>query len=123
MAVARRLTTLALALTVGACGADPAAADDAPAPSLRSGRFGSLRDFVLLDRADPSRGGALFVDRFEATQADWSEFAETPEGRAVAADQVALVGRDERRAHRVVGHLHARPGGARPLPEVEAVEE
>ena len=93
MAVARRLTTLALALTVGACGADPAAADDAPAPSLRSGRFGSLRDFVLLDRADPGRGGALFVDRFEATQADWSEFAETPEGRAVAADQVALVGR------------------------------
>ena len=93
MAVPGRPTIVAFALMVCACGADPAADDVAPSASQRSGRFGSLRDFVLLDRPGAGRGSALFVDRFEATQADWSEFAVTAAGVAVEADQVALVGR------------------------------
>lgn len=68
-----------------ACGAEPTTT--AARPLLRRGPFGSLRDFVLIQQGQPQRAGAaLLVDRFEATQADWSEFAATPGGRAVAAE-------------------------------------
>lgn len=64
-----------------------------PAPP-RSGRFGSLRDFVLLERpAAPGEGRGsswLFVDRFEVTRADWAAFAVSPEGAAVGAADLNL---------------------------------
>jgi hypothetical protein len=75
----------------------PAACDsEAPSqsPSLqRTGRFGSLRDLVLFATGDPVDAEALFVDRFEVTRGDWSEFAASPAGRAVAAAK-AVVGGD-----------------------------
>lgn len=75
----------------------PAACDgEAPSqsPSLqRTGRFGSLRDLVLFATGDPVDGEALFVDRFEVTRGDWSEFAASPAGLAVAAAK-AVVGGD-----------------------------
>ncbi|HEB51690.1 MAG TPA: hypothetical protein ENI87_00390, partial [bacterium] len=58
----------------------------------RRGRFGSIRDLVLVGRVPARAGEALFVDRFEATQADWTEFATTAAGRAVDAREVRLVG-------------------------------
>jgi hypothetical protein len=85
----------ALLLLLAACapatgGGDPVA----PTPP-RAGRFGSLRDFVLLELGgDPAAGagGRLFVDRFEVTRGDWAEFAGTAAGRAVAAESAALLG-------------------------------
>lgn len=89
---------------LGACGnpADNAVIGDrAPAivaanggagSPARAGRFGSLRDFVLFERAEAGADQALFVDRFEATQGDWAQFAATTSGRAVAAGGVVLAG-------------------------------
>lgn len=68
-------------LLVG-CGG--AAADRTGTPP-RSGRFGSLRDFVLFERSEGGSDIALFVDRFEVTRGDWLEFAATAAGRAVDA--------------------------------------
>ncbi|MBX3463079.1 MAG: SUMF1/EgtB/PvdO family nonheme iron enzyme [Planctomycetes bacterium] len=59
---------------------------------VRSGRFGSLRDFVLIERLEHGRVLPLFVDRFEVTRGDWIEFAATPAGRAVDAAVAALDG-------------------------------
>lgn len=81
------------ALLIVACSGEPGGAGSGRAPSLREGRFGSLRDFVLVDREGLDRGAALFVDRFEATQSDWQQFAATPAGDAVAASEVVLRGR------------------------------
>lgn len=81
--------SLALCLLAG-CG------DDAPSDGprlVRSGRFGSLRDLVLFTTGDPVGGEALFVDRFEVTRGDWSEFAASASGRAVGAAK-AVVGGD-----------------------------
>lgn len=54
----------------------------------RSGRFGSLRDFVLTEVP----GGTLFVDRFEVTRGDWREFAAAGDGRAVDAERAQMHG-------------------------------
>jgi formylglycine-generating enzyme required for sulfatase activity len=86
--VLRRLAVLALSWVVVACGGDPGVGVGSVGSNQRSGRFGSLRDFVLVDR-----DAGLFVDRFEATQADWVGFAATDRGRAVAAGDVSIIGR------------------------------
>lgn len=95
-----------LAPWCGACGnssgvADPGSGDLAPEPAAvngvvaapaRAGRFGSLRDLVLFERAEVGAEQALFVDRFEVTQDDWAQFAASPAGRAIAAASVVLSG-------------------------------
>ena len=84
-------------MAVAACApSGPVAATGAdglvPAPP-RAGRCGSLRDLVLVDVSmSGSRQRQLFVDRFEVTRGDWLEFAATPAGEAVQADQAALLG-------------------------------
>lgn len=60
----------------------------------RKGRFGSLRDLVLFPSADGLDANALFVDRFEATRADWNDFAATPAGEAVGAGTISVGGDD-----------------------------
>ena len=77
----------ALLLTV-ACKEGAPAASGSQTASQRTGRFGALRDLVLVDSSE-----GLFVDRFESTQKDWAEFAATPAGAAAGAGEVALVGR------------------------------
>lgn len=52
-----------------------------PASLLRGGRFGSLRDLVLFDRAERD-GGPFFLDRFEATRQDFADFSASREGAA-----------------------------------------
>ena len=85
-------TLLGLALLAGC--ADDAAPNAARSGfDARGGRFGSLRDFYLLESADGEAAAGLLVDRFEATQRDWVEFAATRAGAAVAADAVPIVGR------------------------------
>ena len=82
------------ALLVCACQGEDGGPRPDPGRDLRQGRFGSLRDFVLVDRAAaPSAARALFVDRFEATQADWRDFAASSAGQAVDARAVVLSGR------------------------------
>jgi hypothetical protein len=93
--VARPSTRAAWALGAwvllpAACGSDAAPAT-AATPS-RAGRFGSLRDFVLIEHAPHGRVESLFVDRFEVTRGDWAEFAATAAGRAVDAATAVLVG-------------------------------
>jgi hypothetical protein len=61
------------ATTVFACGCD-GAAEDAADVLQRRGRFGSMRDLVLLERS-VAAGGPFFLDRFEVTRGDWHEFA------------------------------------------------
>lgn len=67
----------------------------APQALARTGRLGSFRDLVLFERA-PSLGGPFFLDRFEVTRADWTEFARTPTGIANAAPMpvIAVVSDD-----------------------------
>lgn len=50
-------------------------------PLARRGELGSLRDLVLFWRG-PAAGGPFFLDRFEATRADFAEFAASPAGVA-----------------------------------------
>lgn len=86
----RVLLSLALLCLPSACDREA----PSQSPSLqRSGRFGSLRDLVMFATGDPIDAGALFVDRFEVTRGDWSEFAASPAGRAVGAAR-AVVGGD-----------------------------
>lgn len=82
---------LALLLAAAAACGDRAPSG-AEATPPRAGRFGSLRDFVLIERGTRDRTAPLFVDRFEVTRADWAEFAATAAGRAVAADTAVLSG-------------------------------
>lgn len=92
------LPALAL-LAAAACAPPPAGEinESSPTPP-RVGRFGSLRDFFLIERpmppgGEPQRGPTFyFLDRFEVTRADWLAFAATPEGRAVGADDAATGG-------------------------------
>lgn len=86
MTARRRASSwVAFALLAG-CGGDAATLGSATPP--RAGRFGSLRDFVLIERIEGGLPAPLFVDRFEVTRGDWTGFAATPEGRAAGA-QVA----------------------------------
>ncbi|MEO6593397.1 MAG: SUMF1/EgtB/PvdO family nonheme iron enzyme [Planctomycetota bacterium] len=85
----RRGPLLACALVLGSCGGN---AIDTVGTPPRSGRFGSLRDFVLFERSDGGNGVALFVDRFEVTRGDWTEFAASAAGRAVDANSARLGG-------------------------------
>lgn len=96
----RTCALLALVLA-GAAGCAPdsrAVAEAAPPTPPREGRFGSLRDFFLIERpaplgSEPGRGASFFfLDRFEVTRADWLAFAATPEGRSVDADDAATGG-------------------------------
>lgn len=80
-----RSAVLLLAILCSGCSRSGAADSGCPP---RSGRFGSLRDFVLVDVAIEGRVVPLFVDRFEVTRGDWREFSATAEGRAVAAADV-----------------------------------
>lgn len=73
-----------------AAGCAPEAEKPSPGTAPRTGRFGSLRDLVLIERSDEGRTVSLFVDRFEVTRGDWAQFAVTPEGRAVDADRVSV---------------------------------
>jgi len=58
---------------------------DGTAPALqRRGRFGSLRDFVMITQPQDPPGAALLVDRFEVTQDDWAQFADTDFGGEIA---------------------------------------
>ncbi|GAB4155083.1 MAG: hypothetical protein Fur0037_23570 [Planctomycetota bacterium] len=75
---------LALALLLAGCGEPSSAGGREP---TRQGRFGSLRDFVLFERA-PEEGGPFFLDRFEVTRSDWEEF----EGRATGGESSDLNG-------------------------------
>ncbi|MEC7725763.1 MAG: hypothetical protein VYD05_09640, partial [Planctomycetota bacterium] len=86
--MSRRLTAIALSLVIVACDEGPATGQGFSGAAQRLGPFGSLRDFVLVDR-----GGGLFVDRFEVTQSDWSQFASSAAGRAVGAAAITIVGR------------------------------
>lgn len=86
----RRSCLLLILIALTSCGSEPSPNGEARNPAARSGRFGSLRDFVLIERAGVGNG--LFVDRFEATQGDWQEFAASDSGRAVRAGRVAIVG-------------------------------
>lgn len=81
---------LALLACVAGCSSDESAQ---PQSLARAGRFGSLRDLVLFSTSDPIGAEALFVDRFEVTRGDWSEFAATVQGRSVQATR-AVVGGD-----------------------------
>ncbi len=76
-------------VVLAACAHEPATVAGATPP--RSGPFGSLRDFVLFERAE-GRGPSIFVDRFEVTRADWNEFAATDAGRAVDAGRALVAG-------------------------------
>jgi hypothetical protein len=88
-----RRAALLCALLLAACSGDQRAPGPGRGPVLREGRFGSLRDFVLVDRDGASAGAALFVDRFEATQADWLQFAASASGADVGAGAVIVRGR------------------------------
>ena len=88
-----RRAALLGALLLAACSGDQRAPGPGRGPVLREGRFGSLRDFVLVDRDGASAGAALFVDRFEATQADWLQFAASASGADVGAGAVIVKGR------------------------------
>ena len=80
-----------LPLLAGVVGSSLGGCSGEPGPPLqRSGRLGSLRDLVLFERP-ADKGGAFFLDRFEVTRADWTEFAATEAGRAVAAPMPSLV--------------------------------
>lgn len=87
-----------LAVASGSCGPAVGRQSVAVSPTPpRAGRFGSLRDFVLIQR--PSAAGEsergptyFFLDRFEVTRGDWATFAEAPEGLAVAAGEAAVAG-------------------------------
>ncbi|MCB9885057.1 MAG: SUMF1/EgtB/PvdO family nonheme iron enzyme [Planctomycetes bacterium] len=84
------LLSLAM-LLFGAC-SDTRQSEGATPALERSGRFGSLRDLVLFDRAVDGQPFRLFLDRFEVTRADWREFAATEEGRQVQAADCASGG-------------------------------
>lgn len=76
------------------CG-EPAAPTDPGGSPPRAGRFGSLRDFVLIERPSLGEGTpaeVYFIDRFEVTRGDWAEFAATPAGVAADAGSAALSG-------------------------------
>lgn len=77
-------------LALAACAEPVREASDTAPP--RAGRFGSLRDLVLFERAEAGPEAALFVDRFEVTRGDWAAFARTPAGRAVDAALVPSEG-------------------------------
>ncbi|MCA8975712.1 MAG: SUMF1/EgtB/PvdO family nonheme iron enzyme [Planctomycetes bacterium] len=74
-----------VALSVAAC----APSDVTGTPLVRAGRFGSLRDFVLMELPPAIAGGPpriLFVDRFEVTRGDWVEFVASKAGAEVDAE-------------------------------------
>ncbi|MBL9078021.1 MAG: SUMF1/EgtB/PvdO family nonheme iron enzyme [Planctomycetes bacterium] len=79
-----------LLLLAGAPACDASAPIAAAGSPPRAGRFGSLRDLVLFERADGRP--PLFVDRFEVTRGDWAAFAATAAGRAVAAGAAVFDG-------------------------------
>ncbi|MCB9878673.1 MAG: SUMF1/EgtB/PvdO family nonheme iron enzyme [Planctomycetes bacterium] len=82
-----------LALAGAACdGQAPGSGPAIEQVPTRSGRFGSLRDLVLVERTGLPLGQALFVDRFEVTEADWREFAMSPRGLRVGAARIVLGG-------------------------------
>lgn len=83
---------LGVALFAVAAGCAPETADPASGAVPREGRFGSLRDFVLIERSGEGRPEAFFVDRFEVTRADWAQFAATPAARLIDAASVITAG-------------------------------
>lgn len=55
-----------------------------PGAIAREGRFGSLRDLVVFDRP-AEQGGPFFLDRFEVTRDDWTQFLGAPRRSALEA--------------------------------------
>ena len=94
------LLVLLLPLLVGCDSAAYADSDGTSSQTAlsREGRFGSLRDFVLMERPslvaeEGDRGPSyFFLDRFEVTRGDWLAFAATAAGEQVAASDAALSG-------------------------------
>jgi hypothetical protein len=82
----------AAATWIGALAAACASSDDQPL--AREGPLGSLRDLVLFERAADA-GGPFFLDRFEITRGDWSEFAATGAGAVVAAPRPRIIEADD----------------------------
>jgi hypothetical protein len=80
---------LVLLAPIACAPAGPGPANGTPP---RSGRFGSLRDLVLIERPELGVPAALFVDRFEVTRGDWAEFAASAAGQRLGADRPAVVG-------------------------------
>jgi hypothetical protein len=83
------IAAVLVAFACAGCNDEPGAVADDGALQ-RQGRFGSLRDFVLIERPELGARAALLVDRFEATAADWLQFAASAEGEAVGAGDVRV---------------------------------
>ncbi len=75
---------VACVIAATACQEKPADSESNLVPLHRRDRFGSLRDFVLILQPQDPPGAALLVDRFEVTQDDWAQFADTDIGRTIA---------------------------------------
>ncbi|HIE71452.1 MAG TPA: hypothetical protein EYP98_15470, partial [Planctomycetes bacterium] len=75
---------VACVIAATACQEKPADSESNLVPLHRRDRFGSLRDFVLILQSQDPPGAALLVDRFEVTQDDWAQFADTDIGRTIA---------------------------------------
>lgn len=76
-----RAFVVLILLGASGCSKESAAA---PGAVAREGRFGSLRDLVLFERP-AEQGGAFFLDRFEATRDDWTQFLGAPLRTALEA--------------------------------------
>lgn len=74
----------AVLLAASACQQESADTEVQLVKLQRRGRFGSLRDFVLFTQPQDPPGAALLVDRFEVTQDDWAQFADTEVGGTIA---------------------------------------
>ncbi len=90
MSAPRRAGLQIACLLLAGCAQEAAPANVGTPP--RAGQFGSLRDFVLIERSENGRLLPLFVDRFEVTRGDWAGFAATEAGRGVGAAAVAFAG-------------------------------
>lgn len=76
-----RAAVVLILLGASGCSKESAAA---PGAVAREGRFGSLRDLVLFDRP-VEQGGSFFLDRFEVTRDDWTQFLGAPRRTALEA--------------------------------------
>lgn len=91
----RRALVLGALLVTAVAGCGNGSRDDYGGDGFapdRIGRLGSLRDLVVVARSGDSAASALLVDRFEATQGDWGQFAGSEAGARVQADDVTRLG-------------------------------
>ena len=118
MRARKQMAIAVLRAFVVSCACVAASCDpgDAPTPLPRTGSLGSLRDLVLYMRAE-SAGGPFFLDRFEATRADFAGFAASKEGLACGApmprvrdeqEDLPMAGVDLRMARAFAAWRHCR---------------